>query len=221
MDRVLKFSFSEKIFHNVNAVTWYILALTGVIVYFDWASPETKAFLMQIHIWVAVIFTFNFLAFVFLSPHRFYIMMKNFLEWDKDSLAWFKNFGGYPRRFFKIPFGPEEVAPQGKVNAGQKLTYLFFVFVIIALIVTGWSLYYAKHSMGKTLFELMFYVHVWGSILATAVATCGHIPLSIVNTEDLLAMWRPGSGTVSVEWAKHHNPKWYEKDLMKVEPKED
>ena len=214
MDKVLKFSVTEKIFHNVNAVSWYVLAITGIIVYFNLAGSETKNFLMQIHIWTGVVFTFNFLAFIFLAPHRFYILMKNLLEWDKDTFAWFKNLGGYPRRFFKINIGPEEVAPQGKFNAGQKLTYLFFIFMIIALIVTGWFLYFAKHSMGKGLFLMFFYLHVWGSIITTLIATFGHIPLSIANKEDLLAMWRIGPGTVSLKWAKHHNPKWFQNDVI-------
>ncbi len=78
--------------------------------------------------------------------------MKNLMEWDKNTIMWFRNFGGYPRRFFKIPFGPEEVPPQGRYNGGQKMSYLIFIAAIAYLIVTGWLLwagapfYLVRHS---------------------------------------------------------------------------
>ncbi|WP_163329359.1 cytochrome b/b6 domain-containing protein [Desulfurobacterium thermolithotrophum] len=216
-ERVLRFPASEKVFHNINAITWYILAITGILAFFKLVPKSTAETLMQIHIWVGVIFTVNFIAFVLIAPDRFYIMLKNLLEWDKDSFAWFKNLGGYPRKF-GIPFGAKETAPQGKYNAGQKIAYLLFIFMIFGLIVTGWVLYFLKHALGKEVFLLMFYFHVWGSIITTLLVTFVHLPLSLINIEDFKAMWRFGSGYMPFEAAEHHSPKWVERDLVQIEP---
>lgn len=217
MDKVLKFPVSEKIFHNVNLVSWMFLAISGVIIYFKLADNEILKLLMDLHIAVAVVFTINFLGFVFLAMDRFIIMMRNLLIWDKDTFAWFKNLGGYPRRLFGIKFGPEEVAPQGRFNAGQKITYLFFIFMIFALIITGWFLYTFAPVLGKTTMIVMFNLHVWGSIIATIVAICAHMPLALINFGEFKAMFSLKSGDVSLEDSKHHAPKWVEKDLVKIE----
>lgn len=86
MDKVLKFPVSEKIFHNVNLVSWMFLAISGVIIYFKLADNEILKLLMDLHIAVAVVFTINFLGFVFLAMDRFIIMMRNLLKMDFDML---------------------------------------------------------------------------------------------------------------------------------------
>lgn len=59
-----------------------------------------------------------------------------------------------------------------------------------------------------------FYFHVWGSIIATAVALFGHLPMALLNKDDFKAMF--GNGEVPLESAKEHSPKWIENDLVTV-----
>lgn len=61
----------------------------------------------------------------------------------------------------------------------------------------------------------MFYLHVWGSIIATAVALFGHLPMALLNMDDFKAMF--GNGEVPMDTAKEHSPKWVEQDLVKTE----
>ncbi len=215
-EKVLRFPVSEKIFHNINAITWYILFITGILVFLKIVPNPTREILMKVHIWTAIIFTVNFISFILIAPDRFYIMLKNLLIWDKDTFLWFKNLGGYPRKF-GIPFGDKETAPQGKYNAGQKIAYLIFIFMIIGLIISGWMLYFFRQGLGKELVLSLFYFHVWGSIIATLLVTFVHLPLSIINIEDFKAMWRLGSGYMPFEVAKHHSPKWVDDNLVKNE----
>ncbi|AEE15129.1 formate dehydrogenase gamma subunit [Thermodesulfobium narugense DSM 14796] len=214
-EKVLRFPVSEKVFHNVNAITWYILAITGILVFFKLVPEDIAGFLMQVHIWTAIIFTLNLISFILISPDRFYILLRNLLKWDKDSLAWFKNLGGYPRKF-GIPFGPEETAPQGKYNTGQQLAYLLFIFMIFGLIVSGWALYLMRQGLGKEVVSFLFYFHVWGSIITTILVTVIHLPLSLINFDDFKAMWRLGSGYMPYQVAKHHSPKWVKEDLIEI-----
>ena len=54
------------------------------------------------------------------APERFAVTLKNLLEWDKNTIMWFRNFGGYPRRFFKIPFGPVEFRRRVVTTAARR-----------------------------------------------------------------------------------------------------
>lgn len=119
-ERILRFHPADKVFHAVNAVTWFALLFTGAAVYFCNLSDETANNLMIWHIWIAVVYTFNLIGYLVFAPHRFAATLNALLTWDMDTIKWFRNFGGYPRRFFKIPFGPVEVPPQGRYNGGQK-----------------------------------------------------------------------------------------------------
>ena len=135
--RILRFHTSDKVFHSINAICWYALVITGAIVYFGhWMgdiSDETSNLMMVWHLWLGALFTLNFVGYVLFAPERFAVTLKNLLEWDKNTIMWFRNFGGYPRRFFKIPFGPVEVPPQGRYNGGQKMSYLIFLAAVVYL----------------------------------------------------------------------------------------
>ena len=143
--RILRFHTSDKVFHSINAICWYALVITGAIVYFGhWMgdiSDETANLMMVWHLWLGALFTLNFVGYVLFAPERFAVTLKNLLEWDKNTIMWFRNFGGYPRRFFKIPFGPVEVPPQGRYNGGQKMSYLIFLAAVVYLIASGWLLW--------------------------------------------------------------------------------
>ncbi len=212
--RILRFHAPDKIFHGLNALTWFALFFTGVYVYFFDISEANAEAAMLAHLVIGVVFTFNLLAFMLLSPDRFALILKACLEWDMNTILWFRNFGGYPRRFFKIPLGPVEVTPQGRYNAGQKMSYLIFMGMIFALAITGWLLWLGAPLLGKFVFLCTFYFHVWGSIICTLMVVGAHIPLALLSMEHFKGIWRFGPGTISVESAAHHSPVWLERDVI-------
>ena len=179
-------------------------------------SDETANLMMVWHLWLGALFTLNFVGYVLFAPERFAVTLKNLLEWDKNTIMWFRNFGGYPRRFFKIPFGPVEVPPQGRYNGGQKMSYLIFLAAVVYLIATGWLLWLGAPLLGKTVFYWLFITHVWGSFIVTAMVTCAHIPLALLSMEHFKGIWRIGSGDISYEAAEHHAPTWVKRDVVKV-----
>lgn len=215
-DRILRFHVADKIFHGLNAILWFALVITGGIVYLCSPEAATGESLMAWHIGLGIVFTLNLVGYILFAPERFALMINACLIWDKNTILWFRNFGGYPRRFFKIPFGPVEVTPQGRYNAGQKASYLLFTAAIVMLIVTGWLLWIFAPAIGKDAFLTMWYLHVWGSLLITVLVVCAHIPLALLSMSHFLGIWRIGTGDISWESAEHHSPVWLEKDVVRT-----
>ena len=215
-ERILRFHTADKVFHGVNAITWFALLFTGAVAYFCDLSDETINNLMIWHVGIAVVYTFNLLGFLVFAPHRFAALLNALLTWDMDTIKWFRNFGGYPRRFFGIPFGPVEVPPQGRYNGGQKMSYLIFIFMMYALAVTGWLLFYFAPAIPKNAFWWMYMFHVWGSIICSLMVVGAHIQLALLSWEHFKGIWGLGEGTISYEAAEHHSPKWLAKDVIQT-----
>ena len=93
-DRILRFHAPDKVFHSLNAITWFALLFTGVYVYFCNPSDEAAEMTMLAHLILGAIFTFNLLAFIVLAPDRFALILRACLEWDRNTIYWFRNFGG-------------------------------------------------------------------------------------------------------------------------------
>ena len=201
---------------KIMGVTVGTFVITGAIVYLAKPEAATGESLMAWHVGLGIVFTLNLVGYLLFAPERFALMINACLIWDKNTILWFRNFGGYPRRFFKIPFGPVEVTPQGRYNAGQKASYLLFTAAIVMLIVTGWLLWVFAPAIGKDAFLTMWYLHVWGSLLITVLVVCAHIPLALLSMSHFLGIWRIGTGDISWEAAEHHSPVWLEKDVIRT-----
>ena len=75
-DRILRFHAPDKVFHSVNAITWFALLFTGMYVYFCNPEASCAEFTMLIHLILGAVFTFNLLAFIVLAPDRFALILR-------------------------------------------------------------------------------------------------------------------------------------------------
>ncbi len=221
---VLRHPLSSRIVHTVNMVCWYGLFVTGILTYLKLVG--NRAFLMKLHIAFAAVLTVVLLSYLIVTPDRAYLFLQEVLNWDKDTIAWWKNFGGYPYRFLgktrfykyieRFWFAKPGCPPQSKYNAGQKLLGLTVVLSLGLLGLTGWGLYFFRQALGKDGVWLFFNAHLWVAVIVTLFVTFVHVPLVIVNWPDFVSMFRIGSGTVPAEWAREHNPKWFEREVVEV-----
>ena len=69
-DRILRFHAPDKVFHSLNAITWFALLFTGMYVYFLNPSDEAAETAMLIHLILGAVFTFNLLGFIVIAPDR-------------------------------------------------------------------------------------------------------------------------------------------------------
>ncbi len=215
---VLRHPASSRIVHILHMICWTALGITGFAVRFNLVNQAVKAAFMHWHIYFAIVLTFTTIGYLVITPDRAFMFLKEILHWDGDTIAWWKNLGGYPYRFFKI--GKPGCPPQTKYNAGQKLFGLSVVASLFILGVTGWSLYFIRQALGKYWVRLFFEAHVWVSLLVTLFMITCHVPLVIYNWPDFVSMFRPGAGVVPLEWAKEHNPKWVEREVVEIKESE-
>ena len=86
-DRILRFHAPDKVFHSVNAITWFALLFTGMYVYFCNPSDEAAETAMIAHLIIGAVFTFNLLGFIVIAPDRFALIMRACMEWDSNTSA--------------------------------------------------------------------------------------------------------------------------------------
>ena len=85
-DRILRYHAPDKVFHSLNAITWFALLFTGMYVYFLNPSDEAAETAMLIHLILGAVFTFNLLGFIVIAPDRFALIMRACLEWDRNTI---------------------------------------------------------------------------------------------------------------------------------------
>ena len=109
---------------------------------------------------------------------------------DGDDLAWLRR-----RR-----------APQGRLNAGQKLNAIFTVVFAVLFSVTGFFLWYGERDT-RFRFANTLLIHDW-LMYASFILFLGHLYLSVIHPATRHALNGITRGWVDEDWALRHHEKW-------------
>ncbi|RMG03491.1 MAG: formate dehydrogenase subunit gamma [Nitrospirae bacterium] len=194
-DLVQKTTGFERFNHWVMAISFLILFFTGLGFLYHSLAWINKVFggvqiASDIHKWAGVIFSISLV----LSLGSY---LGEALRFTKEDSGWISSLGGY---FSKTAEPP----PQGKMNAGQKIFYLFIVVIGgIAISVSGYILWLSPSSRGMILFghflhNLAYVVFAFTVPLHIYLGTAANPGTFRVMTK----------GTVTKAWAKKHHGKW-------------
>ena len=206
--RIQRFTAWERLVHWTTAITFIILALTGIIVMFG------KVTLLPLighdaFSWVAIIskYLHNFIGplFILASILLFFSFLhRNFFQhWDWN---WIKKGGGIVTH---------QHVPAGFFNAGEKLWFWGGVVVLgLVMSITGLMLNFpyflnAGSDFGMTRYMLQWanYFHIGAGALYMAF-TMGHAYIGTLGTPGAYEAMR--HGTVDEEWARQHHEIWYD-----------
>jgi len=196
-----RFTLADRLAHWLLAITWVILAITGIILSLG------KAVLLPVIGYTL----FSWLAVISKSLHNFVgpilivAVPWMFVKYVRDNgigvddLKWFINIKGY----FK---GHEH--PSGRFNAGEKLVFwVVLVVLTTVLVVTGLILNFANLGQGRATMQTANVVHMIAAYLAIALALV-HIYLGTLGMKGAYKAMR--TGYVDDTWARHHHERWYE-----------
>lgn len=201
--KLVRFNGFERFSHWLTAVSFVLLALTGLnitfgkLVLLPVLTPETFSALAQYCKYVH-----NFVSFAFVVGLVLIVSL-----WLKDNIPgkvdmdWIRQGGGFIK---------SKHAPAGRFNAGEKAVFWGALVFGIAVIATGLILmfpFYWTNIAGMQLAQ----------ILHAVVAVCfiamifGHIYIGTLGMEG--AFEAMGTGKVDVNWAKEHHDLWAQKKL--------
>ncbi len=193
-----RYTASERANHWVVAISFVLLALSGLAFFHPAFYPLTQLFgggpwTRILHPYIGVVMALAFILMVI----RFWQL--NIIE-ARDR-QWIKEAP-------KLVTQDHHVMPeQGKYNGGQKLLFWLLVASMLGLTVSGALMWRAWWDLPIEL--------VRASVLLHAVSAFALFGLIILHV--YAAIWTRGTmramihGTVNRAWAKHHHPLWYRK----------
>ena len=199
--RILRFNGLERFGHWLMAVSFILLALTGLNLVFGRAILLPilgESTFGTISAWGKTVH--NYMGFAFMLG-----LVMAFLSWvghnipNKIDMDWLRQGGG----LFTKGVHP----PAKKFNAGQKGIFWSVILGGAALSFTGVMLLFPGMAGGEAGWQLYQVIH--GVVAAVLVAiVLAHIYIGSVGMEG--AFDAMGSGEVDLNWAKEHHSLWVE-----------
>jgi formate dehydrogenase subunit gamma len=203
--KILRFKAFERAAHWLTAVSFVVLAITGLNITLG------KALLLPLMGYDAFStlseyskYVHNFVSFAFVVGLALIVVIfiKDNIP-DKTDVQWFKQGGGFIK---------SKHASARRFNAGEKLVFWGALGAGVAVIVSGFLLlfpFYVTNILGM---QISQGVHAVIAILFIALIL-GHIYIGTLGMEGAFeAMW---TGEVDYNWAKEHHDLWLEEELTK------
>ncbi|MET3997418.1 formate dehydrogenase subunit gamma [Bradyrhizobium sp. S3.9.2] len=203
--KILRFTSFERFAHWLTAVSFLILALTGLNITFGRITllpvigPEAFSSVSQIakyvHNYVSASFVIGLVLIVAL--------------WIKDNIPrkvdvdWIRQGGGFIK---------SKHAPAGRFNAGEKLVFWSALGAGAAVTVSGALLLFPFYVTNIAGMQIAQIVHSVIAVLFVAVIIA-HIYIGTLGTEG--AFEAMGTGEVDLHWAEEHHDLWLKDELAK------
>ena len=189
---VPRFSRLERLLHWVNALGFFFLLVTGLILYLPSLSMlvSRRQTIQGIHFWGGVGWLAALAGVLLLGGRRLLATARELDSFDGDDLRWLRGRG----------------APQGRFNAGQKINAVLTAAFTILFGVSGLLLWFGEEDT-RYRFASTVILHD-GLMYAALVLLVGHLYLAVIHPATRHALRGITLGTVSEDWARRHHAKW-------------
>jgi len=203
--KILRFKPFERTAHWLTAVSFVVLAITGLNITFGKAlllpliGPDAFSTFSQY-----AKYTHNYVSFAFVIGLALIvaIFIKDNIP-DQIDIEWFKQGGGFIK---------SKHAPARRFNAGEKLVFWGALGMGVLVAVSGYLLLFPFYVTDIFGMQIAQGVHAVIAILFIALIL-GHIYIGTLGMESAFeAMW---TGEVDYNWAKEHHDLWLEEQLAK------
>lgn len=198
---ILRFTLLERFGHWLTAISFLILALTGLnilygrYVFLPLIGPEAFA-----AVTLAGKYAHHYVAFAFMAG-----LLLIFVLWvrqnlpDRYDLGWVAKGGGLLRRGVH--------PPAGKFNFGQKIVFWGVALGGVAVSLTGINLMFPFTFTDLAGLQTAQLAHSIAAIVLTALII-GHIYIGTLGMEGAVDAML--SGRVDINWAREHHSAWVE-----------
>jgi formate dehydrogenase subunit gamma len=189
-----RFSKTERTLHWANAVFFFLLLATGLILYLPSLSIAfgQRMLWQDVHFWSGIAWVSVLAAIVVLGDRKGIVETAREVDrFDRDDLRWLAG---------KAP------APQGRLNAGQKVNAALTAAFTLLFLVSGLLLWFGERNTSWR-FASTVVLHD-GLMYVSLALLLGHLYLAVINPSTRHALRGITTGSVSEEWAATHHPKW-------------
>jgi formate dehydrogenase subunit gamma len=196
-----RFTVVERVAHWTTAITFVILAITGMLMLFGkhvvlpvfgYSAFSVLAIASKgLHNFVGPVFSLAIIT-------TFILFVKdNFPE--KGDLGWFTRFGGL--------FSKNSHVPSGRFNAGEK-TWFWGGLTLLGIImtVTGFILDFPNFQQTRGQMQLAWTWHAIAAVMFI-MGAMGHIYIGTLGMQGAFKAMR--TGYVDEAWAQEHHEYWY------------
>ena len=189
-----RFSRTERTLHWANAVFFFFLLATGLVLYLPSLSilVGRRPIVQSVHFWSGVAWIGVLAAIVLAGDRRGVARTVRELDgFDRDDLRWLTG---------------RKPAPQGRFNAGQKINTALTAAFTVLFLVSGLLLWFGERNTNLR-FASTVVLHD-GLMYISLALLVGHLYLALIHPTTRHALRGITSGTVSEEWAARHHAKW-------------
>jgi formate dehydrogenase subunit gamma len=193
--RLPRFSRTLRVVHWVHATAFVILLGSGLCLYLPSLSEAVnrRPLLKTIHLYTALAWIVALAMVVLVGNRRELARAAREVDrFDADDLAWLRG-----RR-----------APQGWLNAGQKLNAIVTAVFGLLFAISGFFLWYGERDTRFRLPNALL-VHDW-LMYVSFFLFVGHLWLALIYPATRHALNGMTRGWVDEDWARKHHPKWVE-----------
>jgi formate dehydrogenase subunit gamma len=190
--RVVRFTASERAFHWLVAVAFFVLLVTGLLMGKP-ASFHNPMYTMHVASGVVIVVG---LAVIVLGGDRRALAQtrRELTTLDALDRRWLARI---PAAVFR--HSPE--APAGRFNAGQKLNFILITLLLAALFVSGIGLVITGSQPVNPVFKTAHVVAAYAALLLVA----GHLYMALINPSTRPALRGMVSGKVDAGWVRKYH----------------
>ncbi len=197
-DTLPRYTASERTNHWLVALTFFLLALSGLVFFHPVFYPLGQLF--GGGVWARILHPIFGVAMIFFFVSMFFRFRKICIM-TRTDWEWL----GHAREMMN---GDDRNMPEaGKLNGGQKLLFWLLVACMALLVLSGvviWRAYFS-FLFPESVIRFAAVVHAAAGAVMIALII-GHIYLAIWTRESIDAMLY---GRVRKAWAKQHHPVWF------------
>jgi formate dehydrogenase subunit gamma len=199
---IVRYSANERTLHWITAITFVLLALSGLALFHPAMFWLTDLFgggqwTRILHPFVGIVM---FVSFLVLAAR---VWQHNLL--DRDDIQWLRQIDDV------LANREEALPPVGRYNAGQKLLFFVMVVCLLLLLLSGIAIWrrYFNDAFPVGVIRVAAVLHaVTAFVLIVGIIV--HIYAAIWVKGSVTAMVR---GTVTLGWARKHHFKWFRQSL--------
>jgi formate dehydrogenase subunit gamma len=189
-----RFSKTERTLHWANALFFFFLLATGLVLYLPSLSIAVgrRMLVQDVHFWSGIAWVCVLVAIVLVGDRRGILRTAREIDgFDGDDLRWLAG---------------KKPAPQGRFNAGQKLNALLTAAFTVLFLVSGLLLWVGERNTSWR-FASTVILHD-GLMYVSLALLVGHLYLALIHPATRHALRGITTGSVSEDWAATHHPKW-------------